>query len=77
MARLFLFSPLRPPVFLCCQTYIVRFTQCRNVDLIKWRNLVFNQTKNCFYQNCMNKNHHLKNNSGRRRSHQCQMVIRG
>jgi hypothetical protein len=34
------------------------------------------QMKNSCYQKCLSKNHHLMNNSGRRQSHQCQMVIR-
>jgi len=32
--------------------------------------------KNFCYQKCLNNNHHLMTNSGRRRSHQCLMVIR-
>ena len=63
------------------------FFVCSLVPLFSlWSNLhfVFHSTqkswphamKNCCYQNCLNMNHHLMNNSARNLSHQLQMVIR-
>jgi hypothetical protein len=34
------------------------------------------RNKNCCYQNCLNMNHHLRNNSGRRLIHRLHLVIR-
>ena len=73
---LFILLPFGFLFFLCGQIYIVWFIKCRNVDLIKWRNLVFNQMQIFCYQQCLNRNHHLTNNSRRRRSQQLKMVIR-
>jgi len=69
MVRLFIFSALRLPVFfLCGQIHILYFIKCRNFDFIKLRTLSS--------ENFLNKHHHFKNKSGRRLSHQLQILIR-
>ena len=72
-------------LFLFYSDGMVLFLFLLFIFLSLWSNLCFvvhsmqkrcpHQMKNSCYQKCLNKKHHLMNNSGRRLSHQFQMLI--